>query len=559
MKKIFQIGSLACSLWIGTTLNTQAQYNQYAQYHHSPLLINPAMVASSNEQRAILHYRQENLTSGFIYTNPMISYLQPLYKGDKRYGGFGVGLMQDQTQIDGNNALRTLGFTGSYGHNFTAGKSNFALGLQLGYYNKNVTSDNFTSREEILSKTNTDQLLTASQTKGFFTGSLGGMWYMENSRGQAGKYLSASAYHLNTPKYNFLNIGEQDKMPVNYVFAAGWDLVDKEKFGLQANTRFIYSRKSQQLNIGALGKYYLNEKSHLGVGAWWSTRAIVVGAEYAVGKFFAGLSYDLPTQDLTRGSSPEIVLGFRKVLGGKKAEEKKEEIVEVKETKETITSETATERYTIEVTKDAKGNELKRDTIRTESLLTEETKTSRDATNVYMIKETKDKNGNVIKTDTLSTTARDDDGDGVANAQDRCPNEAGVASNNGCPEKISEANLAEIQKQLSADAHALLFESGKPAIKTEALPYLDKIAEVMNRYPKNTFLIEGHTDNVGYPANNLALSQQRAESVKTYLVGKGINATRLTTKGFGDKDPIASNADEAGRTRNRRIEVTVQK
>jgi len=558
MKNTFQTSSIACIFMLYLSLPIQAQYNQYAQYQHSPLLINPAMVASSNEQRVILHYRQENLASGFSYRNPMLSYTQGLYKGDKRFGGFGVGLMQDQTQIDGANALQTTGITGSYGQNFTAGKSNIALGLQLGFYNKNVSSASFTSREEILSNANTDQLLTASQTKSFFTGSLGGMWYQENSRGQAGKFFSAAAYHLNTPTYSFLNIGAKEKMPVNYVFAAGWDLIDKEKFNLNANARYIYSRKSNQLNIGALGKYYLNEKSYLGLGAWWSTRAGVVALEGGFGNFVAAVSYDIPTKDLTRGSAPEIVFGYRKILKGK-TPEKKELIEEVKETKETITSETATERYTIEVTKDAKGNEIKRDTIKTESLTTQQERTIFDEQNNYVLQDTKDKNGNVIKTDTLRTSARDDDGDGVANAQDKCPKEAGVATNNGCPEMISEVNLKQVQDELNANAHALLFESSKATIKAEALSYLDKIAEVMNKYPKNNFLIEGHTDNVGVSANNTELSRQRAESVKAYLGGKGINATRLTTIGYGDKKPIAPNTDEAGRTRNRRIEVLVTK
>ena len=101
------------------------------------------------------------------------------------------------------------------------------------------------------------------------------------------------------------------------------------------------------------------------------------------------------------------------------------------------------------------------------------------------------------------------------------------------------------------------FESGSINLTPMGLGILDDMAGVLQRVGDKPVLITGHTDNVGNSTANLALSNKRAEAVKQYLIGRNINATRLSTTGKGDSDPIASNDNEEGRTRNRRIEFTL--
>ncbi|HCI76467.1 MAG TPA: hypothetical protein DHV27_09470 [Psychrobacter sp.] len=101
------------------------------------------------------------------------------------------------------------------------------------------------------------------------------------------------------------------------------------------------------------------------------------------------------------------------------------------------------------------------------------------------------------------------------------------------------------------------FESGSTNLTPMGLGILDDMAGVLQRVGDKPVLITGHTDNVGNSTANLALSNKRAEAVKQYLIGRNINATRLSTTGKGDSDPIASNDNEEGRTRNRRIEFTL--
>ncbi len=86
---------------------------------------------------------------------------------------------------------------------------------------------------------------------------------------------------------------------------------------------------------------------------------------------------------------------------------------------------------------------------------------------------------------------------------------------------------------------------------------LDKIVQLLNDNPTLKIQISGHTDNVGKPADNLALSNNRAKTVVSYLINKGISPQRLSYKGFGETQPVADNKTEEGRAKNRRTEMKV--
>ena len=148
----------------------------------------------------------------------------------------------------------------------------------------------------------------------------------------------------------------------------------------------------------------------------------------------------------------------------------------------------------------------------------------------------------------------DTDGDGVLDKDDKCPNEAGVASEMGCPEKVIKE---EAVKAINFAAKTILFNTGRASFKPGVTSKLDEIAKIMNEYSKATFAIGGHTDSTGRASTNLRLSDKRANAVKDYLVKKGVDASRLTAKGFGKDYPVDSNKTRAGRANNRRVEIKV--
>ena len=148
----------------------------------------------------------------------------------------------------------------------------------------------------------------------------------------------------------------------------------------------------------------------------------------------------------------------------------------------------------------------------------------------------------------------DRDGDGVLDKDDECPEEAGPASNKGCPEVTQE-----VQTQLNSFAKTILFDVGKSTIRPESATVLNNIVNVLNKYKNSKFSVEGYTDTSGNKDKNQRLSEDRAYSVKAYLVDKGINPARLSAKGFGSEKPIASNKTKKGRELNRRVEINLVK
>ncbi|MDP4221014.1 MAG: OmpA family protein [Bacteroidota bacterium] len=103
----------------------------------------------------------------------------------------------------------------------------------------------------------------------------------------------------------------------------------------------------------------------------------------------------------------------------------------------------------------------------------------------------------------------------------------------------------------------VFFDYGKDELQRSSYPELERIVQLMRANPKMKVEIAGYTDSKGSPEYNLDLSKRRAESVKTYLVRQGISDSRITTKGYGEANPIASNDTDEGRAENRRVEFVV--
>ncbi|MFH2045935.1 MAG: OmpA family protein [Pseudomonadota bacterium] len=103
----------------------------------------------------------------------------------------------------------------------------------------------------------------------------------------------------------------------------------------------------------------------------------------------------------------------------------------------------------------------------------------------------------------------------------------------------------------------LLFAVNSSTIFPGAYDELDRVARVLNQYPQTRIQIGGHTDSTGAPDYNQTLSQRRADSVKNALVSRGVSASRMSTIGYGENKSIASNGTEAGRQKNRRVEIRI--
>ncbi|HAE69405.1 MULTISPECIES: OmpA family protein [Sphingobacterium] len=155
---------------------------------------------------------------------------------------------------------------------------------------------------------------------------------------------------------------------------------------------------------------------------------------------------------------------------------------------------------------------------------------------------------------TVNTLSADADGDGVSDKFDKCPGTpAGTpVDGSGCPIKFPEP----VANNVTSNGYyaPIQFEFDSSVLKTSSYSTLDKLAKEL-RDNNSSVQLDGYASAEGSEAYNVTLSKDRANSVKQYLVNAGVSSSSITANGYGEKNPVASNATEEGRVQNRRVEI----
>ncbi len=128
-------------------------------------------------------------------------------------------------------------------------------------------------------------------------------------------------------------------------------------------------------------------------------------------------------------------------------------------------------------------------------------------------------------------------------------------------DSIANSNVVVLEehKEIEKYQKLIYFNFDSSTLKEESYAPLDEAVKILKSYVNLTFEIEGHTDSIGPVAYNLNLSRERAKSVMNYFISKGIPAARITSIGYGEAKPIDTNETEAGRAKNRRVEIKAKK
>jgi outer membrane protein OmpA-like peptidoglycan-associated protein len=154
----------------------------------------------------------------------------------------------------------------------------------------------------------------------------------------------------------------------------------------------------------------------------------------------------------------------------------------------------------------------------------------------------------------------DNDADGFPDLQDACPNQPedldGDQDQDGCPDVVQYQSIVVTAKTIELK-QTIFFATGSDRILPQSFGLLNEIVDVLTKRGDMRLRIEGHTDTKGAYKMNKALSQKRADSVKRYLVSKGVDKARLQTEGFGPDRPVDDNNTDAGRANNRRVEFHI--
>jgi outer membrane protein OmpA-like peptidoglycan-associated protein len=134
---------------------------------------------------------------------------------------------------------------------------------------------------------------------------------------------------------------------------------------------------------------------------------------------------------------------------------------------------------------------------------------------------------------------------------------AAVARTQQLEAELAYFKAKETERGLVLTLGDVLFEYNEADLRADTLQKLYVLVTYLKEHPDRNVLIEGHTDSTGTETYNLELSQRRATAVRTFLARNGIDPGRLTTRGYGQAQPVASNATAAGRQENRRVEIVI--
>ena len=174
--------------------------------------------------------------------------------------------------------------------------------------------------------------------------------------------------------------------------------------------------------------------------------------------------------------------------------------------------------------------------------------------------------GAVIGTLVCYAQDGDDDGDGVFDRRDRCPDTPPntPVRHNGCPlpdypETAAPMEpVAEVTDVVRVELD-VKFDFDKSVVKEDSMADIQSLADFMKQYPQTSTVVEGHTDSVGSDAYNQGLSERRANAVRDVLVNQyGVEGDRVSSVGYGESRPVADNETDEGRAVNRRVEAAVE-
>jgi outer membrane protein OmpA-like peptidoglycan-associated protein len=164
-------------------------------------------------------------------------------------------------------------------------------------------------------------------------------------------------------------------------------------------------------------------------------------------------------------------------------------------------------------------------------------------------------------------SALDRDDDGIPDDHDACPTTPGKPTydpaTHGCPKPppapvAPPVPAAELGEQQIAIGQQVQFETESPVLRQDSEKVLGEVVRILEEHPELALIeVQGHTDDQGTPEHNRQLAQERAASVVEWLVAHGVDRRRLQPKGYGADRPIADNADEQGRQKNRRVELHI--
>lgn len=310
-------------------VKAQGDFN-LLQYYNTPLLTNPAMIATRDEIQLFLNYKHQPNAVGDDFTTTMLTGIYPFMR--KRDGHHWSSLSAAFVHDQNGALLRTNGGVLAGAYNLKLGNRNgkfnyLSLGLQGAYFQRRLNIDNLTTSSQFdqgFFDPNADiGEFVDDNSQNFATLGGGLMWHQKDSLGRESAYLGVAVNNLNTPKTNFLD-NLDDQFPRHITVTGGVRVFENYKLSVSPNIRWIRRTGNNEVIAGSFLNYRLfqNKKSgtfregFVSLGLWYNFNDAFIGAlQWEQPRYFLTLSLDLPTANTTdvwQGNSAfEVTVGLR--------------------------------------------------------------------------------------------------------------------------------------------------------------------------------------------------------------------------------------------------------
>jgi type IX secretion system PorP/SprF family membrane protein len=495
-----------------------AQYFQFSQYNFTPQRINPALVASSDYASLGFVYRNQGTDGGFHLSSNSLNVSYPLVKKNGgRWSGVGLSFMDDRSGKAGIFNTQEVGL--SYAVNVDVAKfQSVSLGVRALYKASKYNLDGLYTGSQYIPDRGFDESISSGEnlgqlTNGFMTFAAGLYWQQTDRLGNTVARLGFSFFDINKPEDSFLEPASQ--LNTTSVAEFSFRIYQKGNMGIYPEILYTRSAANNVFNAGAVVRCDLEnnarkETPHVDlIAKYVFGRSGILGFQYHNEVFSLGFTYDFPmtANNVANTGAFEIGMALRKLVVKKKGDRDKDPKAAQNQTGQK-----------------PQGKKLGA------TVGVKKPPTPKPASDTSKIK-TIAKNGDM--------SAR------LKQKQDSV---------------ITAANAGNLKHEPLVLEKATLhfnFEFNSTTLDEETTDYLDELAKALIDNPELKIKLVGHTDNVGSEKFNLRLSINRAQTLKDYLVEKGVDTERIAADGKGMKEPLNKNETEEDQAKNRRVELTI--
>jgi type IX secretion system PorP/SprF family membrane protein len=484
------------------------QYYQYSQYNYTAQRINPALVATSNWASVATLFRNQDTGGDFKLKSAILSASYPMLskRTGRRWSGIGISLTDDRA----GGIFSTQEASLSYAVNVFIDKfRTITLGFKGLYQQRKINLDGLFTGSQYIPERGFDQSLSNGENlqflrTDFFTFSTGLHWQQVDKKGDRQAYVGFSFFDLNKPAESFLS--NENRLSSTMIVSGGVIVYKRDNISVMPELLLTTTAGNHVMNIGAVTSYRLSEIKNKEVSRLDLISKYVLGRTGIVGiqlhrkNISIGCSYDFPVFKVNPGNTGAVEVG-----------------VELRRLVEP--------RYRRTVASRRKSVPKKKPVMPAAAERITKVPVRQDSVKAKVTQ--KD----------LKTTLKQKQDSVMATA------EAGTVRHEPL---VIEKILLHFN-----------FEFNSSELDAASKQYLDDLTAALTENEHLRIKLTGHTDNVGSARFNQRLSLYRADAIKEYLTGKGIDAGRIDTDGRGLSEPLNENNTEEERARNRRVELLI--